>query len=270
MKLYKNKWIKLFTVGVFASISAMTFAEDLGEAATNPLGNLMSFRLQAQVQSFNNADGEGVSGVFQTVLPFQTGWDSIPLFINRTTVAYTSTPELGPEGHVQGLGDTATLNFFIPKEKFLGGTVAFGPAITIPTAGDNEFTGSGQWQLGPNLVYMNSNTPKLQWGALVFGQFSVANTRSDAGNVNVVNIQPIFTKHLDDGWYVAAPDLPQTYNFDTNHWNLNIGPVVGRITKWGNQPIQLFGGVYYNTQDNGDVAPEWTYRFNISFLIPKS
>jgi hypothetical protein len=272
---YAGRWasaMALLVLMTFANGTAS--ADELGSAATNPLGNLMSFRLQSQVSTYNNADGESVTGLFQTVLPFQTGWDSMPLFITRATMPYTRTPDLPGVGHIDGLGDTGILNFFIPKRKFLGGTVAFGPAITIPTGGDNPFVGSNQWQIGPNFVYMNANTPKLQWGALVFAQFSFADTQPDnaaePGSVSVVNIQPIFTKHLDNGWYVGAPDLPQTYNFKTNRWNLNLGPVVGRVFNWGKQPVQVFGGIYYNTEDYGDIAPEWTFKFNISFLVPKS
>jgi hypothetical protein len=32
----------------------------------------------------------------------------------------------------------------------------------------------------------------------------------------------------------------------------------------------MFGGVYYNSEDNDDiVASEWTMKFNVSFLLPE-
>jgi hypothetical protein len=268
-------WAKALVLLALTPFGTVTLADSVGDAATNPVGNLMSFRAQMQVSNYNNADGESVAGVFQSVLPFKTGWDAIPLYLNRTTVPYSVTPDLDTVGHIDGLGDTSMLNFFIPKRKFFGGTFAFGPALTIPTGGDNVYTSSGKWQIGPNLVYFNGNTPGIQWGLMTFSQFSFADTRPDnmpdAPSVSVINVQPIFTKHLKNGWYIAFPDLPQTYNFKTDRWALNLGPLVGRVFKWRDkQPLQIYGGVYYNTEDYGDISPEWTFKFNISFLIPKS
>ena len=36
------------------------------------------------------------------------------------------------------------------------------------------------------------------------------------------------------------------------------------------QPVNLFGGFTYNPNDDTDeIAPEWAYKFNITFLFPK-
>jgi hypothetical protein len=44
---------------------------------------------------------------------------------------------------------------------------------------------------------------------------------------------------------------------------------VGRVTKFGKQPINLFGQVYYNSVDKDDeISPEWTYKVNMTFLFP--
>jgi hypothetical protein len=143
-------------------------------------------------------------------------------------------------------------------------------SIGIPTGGDNEYTGSGQWQAGPAVVYINTATPGFQWGLLAFQNWDVASTRSDAADVDTFSIQPIITKHFSGGWYVSAPDLPQVYNNETNEWSTNIGLVVGRVFAWRKQHLQLFGGAYYNSEDNEDiVAGEWTLKFNVSFLIPE-
>jgi hypothetical protein len=76
--------------------------------------------------------------------------------------------------------------------------------------------------------------------------------------------------HFGEGWYVGLPDLPQTYDFETNNWTTQLGGVAGRVFAWHKQHLQLFGGVYYNSENNNDmVAGEWTLKLNISFLIPK-
>lgn len=160
--------------------------------------------------------------------------------------------------------------FAVPDFGLRGHTIGLGTSISIPTGGENEFTGSGHWTLGPAAVYLNTQTTGLQWSLLAFQNWDIACTRNDAADVSNLNLQPILTKHLSGGWYVGAPDLPQTYNFETESWTTNIGARVGRIFPWGEQPVQVFGALYYNAVSDRDVIDaEWTLKSNISFLLPK-
>jgi hypothetical protein len=104
----------------------------------------------------------------------------------------------------------------------------------------------------------------------MYQNWDVASTRSDAEDVNNTNIQPIFNYHFGKGWYVGLPDLPQTYDHETNNWTTQLGGVFGRVFPWRTHHLQMYGGAYYNTEDNDDmVAPEWTVKLNVSFLIPE-
>lgn len=243
---------------------------NLGNAATDPTAALLSFRLQNQyTASYRNAKGYGNAALFQAVIPTKLPFKTVPSLVQRFTMPYVTTPNVNGTGHRTGMGDSGLLQLFVTNWLPKGQVLALGPAWTIPTAGDNEATGSGQWQVGPNVVYMNSNTPKLQWGVLAFHQWDFSKTRDNAKDVSTLNIQPIFTKHFDKGWYVAPPDVPQTYNFETNTWNLAIGGVVGRVFPVLGKPTQIYGGVYYNPIDKeGAVTSKWTFKFNWSFLIP--
>lgn len=246
---------------------------NLGDAATNPVAPLMSMRLQYQNSPSNyNADGYSQAGIGQAVIPIPLDSKAVPMVITRTTIPYVSTPDLGePVNRKHGFGDTSILafalpNFGLPK----GHTIAMGASIGVPTAGDNEFTGSGQWQLGPTVAYLNTKTKGLQWGMMVYQNWDVASTRSDAADVDNLNFQPILNYHFGTGWYVGLPDLPQTYNNETNNWTTQLGGVLGRVFPYGKQHLQMYGGVYYNTEeDNEAIASEWTLKFNISFLLPE-
>ena len=82
-------------------------------------------------------------------------------------------------------------------------------------------------------------------------------------------IQPLYIKHFGAGWYVSLPDAPQKYDFETKDWSLNLGGVLGRVFKMGNQPVQVFAGVYYNSEDNDDIpSAEWTIKFSFGWLFP--
>jgi hypothetical protein len=245
---------------------------NLGDQATNPVAPLMSMRVQYQNSPENyNADGYSQATIGQAVIPVALPSKAVPMMITRTTIPYISTPDLGePVNRKNGFGDTSLLTFLIPNFGLEGQTFAFGASIGIPTGGDNEFTGSGQWQLGPTIAYVNTKTKGLQWGLMVYQNWDVASTRSDAADVDNTNFQPILTYHFDKGWYVGLPDLPQTYNNETNNWTTQVGGVVGRVFPWKKQHLQIFGGVYYNTEeDNEAVASEWTAKVNISFLMPE-
>jgi len=246
---------------------------NLGSEATNPVAPLMSLRLQYQNSPSNyNADSYSQAGIGQAVIPVPLPFESVPMLITRTTLPYIETPRLDDGvGKKNGFGDTAMLTFLIPDFGLKGHTFAFGASIGIPTAGDNEFTGSGQWTLGPTVAYVNTKIKGLQWGLMVYQNWDVASTRSDAETVNNINFQPVLNYHFGSkGWYVGLPDLPQTYDNETNNWTTQLGGVLGRVFSWHKQHLQIFGGAYYNTENNDDmVAGSWTVKLNISFLLPE-
>jgi hypothetical protein len=221
---------------------------NLAGAITNPIANLISMRIQDQYTPDNrNVDGSSNALVLQVVMPIKLSWESVPLLVTRTTIPYINTPDFeGGIGTQEGFGDTAALGFLVPKLDTKGLEVGFGYSLTIPTAGDNDYTGSGKWSAGPAALFLNLQTPTWQWGALVFGNFSFASQSSDRTYVSQVNLQPILTKHFDEGWYVSLPDLPQTYDYNTNEWTYALGGRVGKVTKFGQQPVELFGQITYN------------------------
>ena len=248
----------------------------LANAATNPIANLVQFQLQNQyTASSYNADGDSNVFVLQPVIPIKLSSETVPLLVTRTTLPYINTPDLdGGIGTKEGFGDITALGVFIPKLETKGVMIGIGYNLVIPTAGSNEFTGSGKWSLGPSLVYFNAQTPSWQWGILGYSAFSFAS--NDTGqdfhreHVSNVSLQPFLVKHFDEGWYLGTADVPQTYDFNANEWTFALGPRLGKVTKFGKQPVNLFGQVTYNPNDDTDeVAPEWSYKLNLTFLFPK-
>ena len=245
---------------------------NLAAAATNPIANLIQFQIQNSYSPSNyNSDGYSNVGIIQPVVPIKMPWEKVPLLVTRTTLPYVSTPDLdGGIGRKDGFGDIVTQGYFLPKLKTKGVAVGMGYNLTIPSAGDNDYVGSGKWSIGPGAVYLNMQTPTWQWGFLGYSSFSFASDNADRSYVSNVSLQPILTKHFSEGWYASLPDVPQTYDFRTNNWTLALGPRVGKVTKFGKQPVNLFGAIYYNPLDNDDeVAAEWTFKVNLTLLFPK-
>ena len=246
---------------------------DLGEAATNPVSNLIQFRLQNQhIWENHNADSWANAAIVQTVVPLPSlanKFDSLKGIVTRTTLPYVSTPELEGVGRRHGMGDTNFLGFVVPKASPKNTVWGIGPALNIPTGGDDRFTGSGTWQGGPAAVVMATPKKGLQVGALVFHVWDFYDIRSDAADVSTTFVQPILTQHFDKGWYVSLPDTPQNYDWEDEDWTYNIGGVLGRVFPVAGQPMQIFGGVYYNPEENDGPAAEWTFKFQLGWLFPQ-
>ena len=277
MKILQSRAIRIavsavLVFGLTLGGSVALSEEDLASQATNPTAPLMQLRLQEQYQaSWRDAGSYGNAALFQGIFPTALGWGSgAQAVINRVTMPYVTTPMIGGAGHATGMGDTAINTFFITSWAKKGAIIAWGPSITVPTAGDNSSTGAGSWQAGPTFVYLNTRTEGLQWGLMLFQQWSFDKIRVGAQDVSVLNIQPIFTKHFKNGWYIATPDSPNTYDFENDRWTLNLGGVLGRVTTWGKRPVQIFGGVYFNPVSySGVPSPRVTFKLNISFLYPQ-
>jgi hypothetical protein len=244
---------------------------NLAEAATNPLANLVQLQLQDQYNWENhNSSGYSNQFIIQPVVPVKLPWEAVPLLITRTTLPYVSTPNLGsPEHRHHGFGDTTFLaiaNPVLPK----GNAGGLGVSTVIPTGGDNDFTGSGKWSAGPAYAYIYTGIPTWQLGFFGWQHWSYASTSSGSGreDVNEHSIQPLITKHFSEGWYVASQDVPWKYNFKSDNWTMPMGPQVGKVFKIGNQPIKMFGAVYYDPYDDGANA-EWTAKLNLTFLFPE-
>lgn len=256
------------------SAPSVSKTHNLAEAATNPIANLMQFQLQ-ETYNFKNHNSSGYSTVttLQAVIPVPLPWESAPLLITRTTLPYVTTPKLDdPIDHrFSGFGDAEMLLLVTPKLKTKGVQVGLGLNSAFPTAGDNDFTGSGKYQLGPSALYLNLQTPSWQWGLFGYQLWDVGSGRDGGGRpgVNKLSIQPVLTKHFSEGWYMASPDTPQTYDFNADKWTWALGAQVGRVQEIGKQPVKWFGEILYNPEDDNGPTAEWTAKFSLTFLFPE-
>jgi hypothetical protein len=120
-KILKNLLMTALTLGL---ISAGAMAAEkpaagggLAGKITNPIANLISMRIQDQYTPDNrNVDGSSNALILQVVMPIKLSWESVPLFVTRTTLPYVNTPDFdGGVGTQEGFGDTAALGFWVPK-----------------------------------------------------------------------------------------------------------------------------------------------------------
>lgn len=257
-----------------APSSAPAGGEDLAGQATNPVAPLIQLQLQNNsVFESNSGDGYSNAFVVQPVIPWKMGETAV---LTRITLPLlVSTPDLGdPIGREYGNGDLVVLNAFTKtinqgtKWQAMVGPIA---SITVPTA-SSDFLGEGKYQVGPGYFYINTGTKGLQWGIFGYQQWSFASAGGDEDRPEVSRIyfQPILTKHFEGGYYIALGDFLWSVDFnDNDRWSIPFGIRFGHVTKFGDQPVNLFVEPWWDISGN-NKGNEWGVKFNVTFLFPTS
>lgn len=272
--MLKKTIATLFTCLVCSTVHAQS---DLGAAVQNPISSLISVPLKF---TFDNGAPNGHANILnvQPVIPVTVGdWN----LVNRAIIPIANAPggipglpsnpgigDPGQTGRATGLGDINYTLFFSPVEPSNGVIWGVGPSVTAPTATDSRL-GSGKWSGGLSAVAL----AQPGWGT--FGglvrqlwSFGGDNSRQD---VNQTLVEPFINYNLSNGWYLIS-DMVITYDWTASSGNrllLPIGGGFGKITKWGNQPVNLRTEAYYNVERPAS-APKWQVGFTVQFLFPKS
>jgi hypothetical protein len=261
---------------IFGFSSAAFAQSDLGAAVQNPISSLISVPFKF---TFDNGapNGKANSMTIQPVIPVTVGdWNLvsrfiIPLYDAPGGVAgLPGNPGIGnptQPGRVTGLGDINYTLFFSPVKPVNGWIWGAGPSITADSATDDRL-GSGKWSAGFSAVALNQPGWGT-WGGLVRHLWSFAGD-SSRRDVNQTLIEPFINYNLDNGWYLIS-DMVITYDWEAPSGDrllLPLGGGVGKITKWGNQPVNLRAEAYYNVERPAS-APKWQVGFTVQFLFPK-
>jgi len=243
-----------------------TGATDLARATQNPLSDLISLPFQNNI-NFNVGALNHAQNVLniQPVIPIglNDDWN----LITRTIVPVIYQPALFPgDDDNFGIGDIQFTGFLSPKKPVGGWILGAGPVFQFPTATDASL-GARKWTIGPSVVGLRIDGPWV-YGALVQNVWSVAG--SGASNVNAMLIQPFINYNMDDGWYlVSVPIITADWEADSdNRWLVPVGGGIGKIMRFGNQPVNVSLQAYYNAV-TPDFGPDWTLRIQIQLLFPK-
>lgn len=239
---------------------------DLAKKLSNPVASLISVPFQFNYdRSIGPDDGERLTVNFQPVVPISLNEDWN--VISRTILPITWQSDIaGPSGEQFGLGDITQSFFFSPKEPTSNGIIwGVGPAFLIPTATDT-LLGGGKWGAGPTAVVLRQSGG---WtvGALGNHIWSFAG-QSDREDISSTFLQPFVSYTTADAWTFTL-NTESTYNWETSEWSVPVNFTVGKLVKFGNQPISLTGGVRY-WADSPEGGPSgFGARFVATFLFPK-
>ena len=93
---------------------------------------------------------------------------------------------------------------------------------------------------------------------------------SDRRSVSQFLVEPFVNYNLPEGWYLIS-DMVITANWNASssqRWTVPLGGGVGKLMKFGNQPVNIRAEAYYNVE-RPDLAPDWQWGFTVQFIFPK-
>jgi len=263
------KTIHLLLVGGSLLVPAIgsTQEANLAKELANPVAALISVPIQANYDEDFGVDDEGavLRINVQPVIPFSIGpdWN----LISRTILPILNYDDVPLPGSSEfGLGDIVQSLFFSPKAPTAGGwTWGAGPVLLIPTATD-EVLGSEKWGIGPTGVALRQVGP-WTYGALANHIESFAGT-SRRGDVSATFIQP-FLAYVTPTQTSFGLNTESTYDWETNKWSIPINVTAAQVMRFGNQLVQIGGGLRYWVT-TPDAGPEdWALRLQFTFLFPR-
>lgn len=267
----------LFCIGLLFIISpghGFASGEDLAKKSQNPVGDIISVPVEYWHYDGMPNDSSADALITKPVYPVTIG--NINL-INRFIVPYlgvdasTAEQDLGditiPANSVNksGLGNIQYQGFLTPTEP---GSIIYGagPVFEFPTHSSD--LGTDKWSGGLAAVAL-SMPGNWVVGALMQNMWSFAGP-SDAEDVNKLLFQYFVNYNIAKGWYLTTtPIITADWNqSSSNRWTVPIGGGIGKLHRFGNQPVDFKLQAYTNVEkpENG---PDWTMMFAVKFLFPK-
>jgi hypothetical protein len=244
-------------------------AARLAEKLSNPVASLISVPLQFNYDSDIGPARGGHKNYLniQPVIPIKLNdnWN----VISRTILPVISQADIAPgSGSQHGIGDITQSFFFTPRAS--GGVIwGIGPVLLIPTASD-ELLGSKKWGAGPTGLVLRQ-AHGWTYGVLVNQLWSVASVKgrySDRPPLSSLFVQPFLSLTTPTAWTYGA-NFESSYDWHGHDATVPLNLTIGKLTRFGKQPVSFTGGVRYWLSSTDTGPHGWGFRFVATLLFPK-
>lgn len=255
---------------LFLSLGGLVHADeeaDLAQQLANPVASLISVPFQLNYDENFGGEDEGslLRLNIQPVIPISLGeeWN----LISRTILPVVNQQDFPIAGFSElGLSDTVQSFFFSPKAPTAGGWIwGAGPVILLPTATD-DFLGAEKWGVGPTAVALKQNG-LWTFGGLANHIESFAGD-GDRADISATFLQP-FVTYITPKQTTFAVNTEATYDWETSEWSIPINLNVNQLTRFGDQLVQVGGGLRYWAASPDAGAEGWGFRLTFTLVFPK-
>jgi hypothetical protein len=137
--------------------------------------------------------------------------------------------------------------------------------LLLPTATD-EVLGSEKWGIGPTAVVLK------QQGAWTYG--GLANHiesfagESERADISATFLQP-FVSYITPSKTTYAVNVESTYDWENRNWSIPLNVTVNQLLRFGNQLVQVGGGIRYWVESPASGPEGWGIRLQFTLLYPK-
>ncbi len=242
-------------------------AADLAKKLANPIAALISVPMQLNYDSNFGIDDNGsvLRLNVQPVIPISISddWN----MISRTILPIVDQNDVPFSGVSEfGLSDTVQSLFFSPKAPTSSGWIwGAGPVLLLPTATD-EVLGSEKWGIGPTAVALKQQGP-WTYGGLANHIESFAG-ESGRADISATFLQP-FVSYITPSQTTYGMNLESTYDWESRRWSIPLNVSVSQLLRFGDQLVQIGGGVRYWVESPASGPEGWGLRLNFTLLYPK-
>jgi hypothetical protein len=244
----------------------------IAKKSQNPVGDIVSIPLEYWHHGGIGTNGNGNANILMLKPVYPVSIGNLTL-INRLIVpligisANNEDADLGElpgpfnSNKATGLGNIQYQAFFTKKDpgKII---VGLGPVVEIPTNTNNM--GADKLSAGPSLIALTMP------GSWVIGALAQNIWSFGSNDVNMLTFQYFVNYNIAKGWYLTTtPIITANWtNESGNQWTVPFGGGVGRMVKFGTQPVDFKLQAYGNvTAPN--FGPDWTMMFAVKLLFPK-
>jgi len=237
----------------------------LAKVTENPIADVEYIRLQYDTFT-GGVLGNKTMSVVNLQPSFSTHLNKDWNLITKAVIPFISAPT--PEGRKYAVGDSLVTMFFSPRTT--GATIwGIGPTMQFPTA-TKASLGAKSFGIGPAAAIIKQNK---QWiyGARMTYMHRVGKAPNNI-DTNLFTVQPIVNYSIPGGKGLSISFNPLiSCDFSRkpgDRWLVPLGLQINQVIKAENRPISIDIGIYKNVTRTSS-APEWNYRFQLTFLLPK-
>lgn len=248
----------------------------INKALTDPVSEAWSISFLQNNFRISPGIGQGERWnsnlMFQGALPvaLTPNWD----LITRPSISlFSSQPHPQPENpseidRTTAFGDIVLLQLLSPRRDLTGKwLVGVGPTWLFPS-GVSRWTTTGKWQVGPAAVFGYLSD---KWILAVLFQNWTSFGGSGPRAVNSMNLQPIATYFLPNGWSVGySGNILANWKVSaTNAYTVPIGLQVAKVVILGPLPMRIALGAQWMPVHPASFGQVWNAQLSVQILRPK-